>query len=75
MRKMTRRTLLDRPARFAGAMGIGLPLLALNYDEFRSFLEAEQPDVVFTHWPIDSHRDHRHRDLRFSSSTLTETTV
>ena len=156
MRKMTRRTLLDRSARFASAMGIGLPLLALNadgkavladrklkvvvagghpddpesgcggtmasysdlshrvvvlyltrgeagiegksaqeaaairtaecqkacdilkakpvfagqidgstevnasrYDEFRSILEAEQPDVVFTQWPIDSHPDHR----------------
>ena len=22
-------------------------------------LAAEKPDVVFTHWPIDRHRDHR----------------
>jgi len=156
MRKITRRTMLDRSARFAGAFGLGLPLVALNaegtvaatghnikvvvagghpddpesgcggtiarysdlghevvilyltrgeagiegkspgeaaairtgecqkacdilkakpvfagqidgatevnparYDQFRSLLDAEQPDVVFTHWPIDSHRDHR----------------
>jgi LmbE family N-acetylglucosaminyl deacetylase len=30
-----------------------------HYDRFRSLLEEEKPDVVFTHWPIDSHRDHR----------------
>jgi len=29
------------------------------YREVRRALEAEQPDVVFTHWPIDTHRDHR----------------
>lgn len=26
---------------------------------FRAILEAERPDVVFTHWPIDNHADHR----------------
>jgi len=30
-----------------------------HYEEFRHLLDAERPDVVFTHWPIDSHRDHR----------------
>lgn len=30
-----------------------------RYDEFRTLLEGEKPDVVFTHWPIDNHRDHR----------------
>jgi LmbE family N-acetylglucosaminyl deacetylase len=29
------------------------------YREIRRALEVEQPDVVFTHWPIDTHRDHR----------------
>jgi len=32
---------------------------AARYDDFRKILQAEQPDIVFTHWPIDSHRDHR----------------
>lgn len=32
---------------------------AARYDSFRKLLENEKPDVVFTHWPIDSHRDHR----------------
>jgi LmbE family N-acetylglucosaminyl deacetylase len=26
-------------------------------------LETEQPDVVFTHWPIDNHADHRAMSL------------
>ena len=25
----------------------------------RELIAAEKPDVVFTHWPIDSHADHR----------------
>lgn len=30
-----------------------------HYAEFRRILEAERPDAVFTHWPIDNHADHR----------------
>ena len=30
-----------------------------RYDEFRKILDEEKPDVAFTHWPIDAHRDHR----------------
>jgi LmbE family N-acetylglucosaminyl deacetylase len=30
-----------------------------HYESFRKILEAERPDVVFTHWPIDNHADHR----------------
>jgi len=30
-----------------------------HYEEFRKILQAEQPHVVFTHWPIDNHADHR----------------
>ena len=30
-----------------------------RYDEFRAIVEAENPDVLFTHWPVDNHRDHR----------------
>lgn len=26
---------------------------------FEQLLYAEKPDVVFTHWPIDSHKDHQ----------------
>lgn len=30
-----------------------------HYDSFARILAAERPDVVFTQWPIDHHRDHR----------------
>ena len=30
-----------------------------HYDQFHQLLEAEKPHVVFTHWPIDNHADHR----------------
>ena len=30
-----------------------------HYVAFASALDAEKPDVVFTQWPIDHHRDHR----------------
>jgi len=30
-----------------------------HYERFASILQSEAPDAVFTHWPIDNHRDHR----------------
>lgn len=30
-----------------------------RYDEMRELIDRENPDIVFTHWPIDSHPDHR----------------
>ena len=30
-----------------------------RYDEYQKIFEVEKPDAVFTHWPIDNHRDHR----------------
>jgi N-acetylglucosamine malate deacetylase 1 len=30
-----------------------------HYQEFRELIQSENPDVLFTHWPIDNHRDHR----------------
>jgi LmbE family N-acetylglucosaminyl deacetylase len=32
---------------------------AAHYESFGRILMAETPDVVFTQWPIDEHRDHR----------------
>ena len=29
-----------------------------HYDDFRKVLDAEKPDIIFAHWPIDRHRDH-----------------
>jgi LmbE family N-acetylglucosaminyl deacetylase len=30
-----------------------------RYEQFHALLDAEKPDLVFTHWPIDNHADHR----------------
>lgn len=30
-----------------------------RYAQMKAIIEAENPDAVFTHWPIDHHRDHR----------------
>ena len=34
-----------------------------RYEEFRDLLVGLKPDLVLTHWPIDSHRDHRAASL------------
>lgn len=30
-----------------------------RYTEIKELVKKEQPDIIFTHWPVDSHRDHR----------------
>jgi N-acetylglucosamine malate deacetylase 1 len=30
-----------------------------HYEGFRKLVESQRPDVIFTHWPIDNHADHR----------------
>jgi len=32
---------------------------AVRYKEFYEILSEEQPDLIFTQWPIDNHPDHR----------------
>jgi LmbE family N-acetylglucosaminyl deacetylase len=44
---------------FAGQVDGRAVVDAAHYDAFRKILEAERPDAVFTHWPIDNHADHR----------------
>ncbi|HXY01463.1 MAG TPA: PIG-L family deacetylase [Candidatus Limnocylindrales bacterium] len=48
---------------FAGQIDGSTEVNSARYKEFRQLLEAERPDVVLTHWPIDSHRDHRAASL------------
>jgi N-acetylglucosamine malate deacetylase 1 len=47
-----------RPA-FAGQINGAAIVDAAHYEKFHRILEAEQPNLVFTHWPIDNHADHR----------------
>jgi N-acetylglucosamine malate deacetylase 1 len=44
-----------RPGQIDGEAVVDRP----HYEAFRKILEPEQPDLVFTHWPIDNHADHR----------------
>ncbi|SPE33971.1 LmbE family protein [Candidatus Sulfopaludibacter sp. SbA6] len=51
--------ILKARAAFAGQYDGRAIVDAPRYEAFDRVLAAESPDVVFTQWPIDSHRDHR----------------
>jgi LmbE family N-acetylglucosaminyl deacetylase len=51
-----------RPA-FAGQIDGDAIVDRAHYRAFREVIEAERPDVVLTHWPIDNHADHRAMSL------------
>ncbi len=51
--------ILKARAAFANQQDAGSEITPARYEEFRKQLEAEKPDTVFTHWPVDTHRDHR----------------
>jgi len=44
---------------FAGQVDASTEVSAGRYDAFLKIIDAVKPDIVFTHWPIDPHRDHR----------------
>ncbi len=47
-----------RPA-YVGQINGHAILDPAHFDEFRKIVENERPDIFFTQWPIDHHRDHR----------------
>jgi N-acetylglucosamine malate deacetylase 1 len=51
--------ILNARAVFAGQIDGKAVVDEAHYDAFARALAAEKPDVVFTHWPVDRHRDHR----------------
>jgi LmbE family N-acetylglucosaminyl deacetylase len=51
--------ILKARAAFAGQIDGKAIVDPAHYEAFHRLVEAEQPDVVFTHWPIDNHADHR----------------
>ena len=50
--------ILNAQPRFADQVDGEAIVSPASYDEFRRLLESEKPDIVFTQWPIDNHRDH-----------------
>ncbi len=51
--------ILGARPKFAGQIDGEADVNAASYDRFYSLLQDEKPDVVFTQWPVDNHRDHR----------------
>ena len=44
---------------FAGQIDGSADFTRARVDELKKLLAPEKPDVVFTHWPIDTHMDHQ----------------
>ena len=42
-----------------------------RYEVVRKMMEEENPDIIFTHWPVDTHRDHRACSLLIYDAWLT----
>jgi len=55
--------ILNARAVYAGQTDGNTELNRQRYEDFRKLLESEEPDIVFTHWPVDTHRDHRAASL------------
>jgi len=51
--------ILKARAVFAGQIDGSTEVNPGRYADFRKLLEAQRPDLVFTHWPVDTHPDHR----------------
>jgi N-acetylglucosamine malate deacetylase 1 len=51
--------ILKARAAFAGQYDGRAIVDAAHYEVFAKLIAAENPDIVFTQWPIDEHRDHR----------------
>jgi N-acetylglucosamine malate deacetylase 1 len=51
--------ILKARARFADETDGEAIVDQAHYEAIRQLLESEKPDIVFTQWPIDNHRDHR----------------
>jgi LmbE family N-acetylglucosaminyl deacetylase len=55
--------ILGARAVFANQVDANTEVNPTRYKEFRQIIDAENPDVLFTHWPIDTHPDHRAASL------------
>lgn len=44
---------------FLGQIDGNCEITKERYQVMSDFFKKEKPDIIFTHWPIDTHRDHR----------------
>lgn len=51
--------ILNAKPLFAGQVDGDTELNSQRAEEFKNLLLSVNPDIVFSHWPIDSHRDHQ----------------
>jgi LmbE family N-acetylglucosaminyl deacetylase len=51
--------IMNARAAFIGQTDGSCEITPVRYTEMYEFLKKENPDIVFTHWPVDGHRDHR----------------
>ncbi|MCB9272221.1 MAG: PIG-L family deacetylase [Lewinellaceae bacterium] len=55
----TASSLLGFKPHFLGQIDGSAGINAEAYETFYSFISGQSPDLLLTHWPMDSHRDHR----------------
>ena len=65
-------SLLRARTRLVGQVDGATEVGVARYGEVRRIFEDERPDVVITHWPIDTHRDHRAMSLLAYDAWLVE---
>lgn len=51
--------ILNARAEFLGQIDGDCEITSNRYNEVHDFFKKENPDIVFTHYPVDTHRDHR----------------
>jgi LmbE family N-acetylglucosaminyl deacetylase len=51
--------MLDGRAVFANQVDAQTEIYPARCKELQQIIDTENPDILFTHWPIDTHRDHR----------------
>ena len=55
---------------FAGQIDGASEVTPARYEQFHQLLSGLRPDIVFTHFPVDTHRDHRAVSLLVFDSWL-----